>query len=79
MKESRLLEMRNKVETLGNIVQNMINELENLKNLSVGTLETLKRMDGYEQAISKLTDDYGKEKDTTGAPTGDSELLGTDE
>ena len=54
MKEQTLLEMKNKVETLGSLVQQIINELGNLKNLSVGTLETLKKIPGYEEAISKL-------------------------
>ena len=43
--------MRNKVETLGSIVQNIINELGNLKDLSVGTLETLKRMEGSDNEL----------------------------
>ena len=61
MKEQTLLEMKNKVETLGSLVQQIINELGNLKNLSVGTLETLKKIPGYEEAISKLVEEQ-KEK-----------------
>jgi hypothetical protein len=62
MKEQTLLEMKNKVETLGSLVQQIINELGNLKNLSVGTLETLKKIPGYEEAISKLVEEQ-KEKE----------------
>ena len=62
MKEQTLLEMKNKVETLGGLVQQIINELGNLKNLSVGTLETLKKIPGYEEAISKLVEEQ-KEKE----------------
>ena len=80
MKESSLIEMRNKVETLGGIVQNIINELGNLKDLSVGTLETLKRMEGYDDAINKLKEEYVREKqDTEGSAAGDSGSLITDE
>ena len=80
MKESSLIEMRNKVETLGGIVQNIINELGNLKDLSVGTLETLKRMEGYDDAINKLKEEYVREKENTeSAATGDSGPLITDE
>ena len=80
MKESSLIEMRNKVETLGSIVQNIINELGNLKDLSVGTLETLKRMEGYDDAINKLKEEYVREKqDTEGSAAGDSGSLITDE
>ena len=62
MKEQTLLEMKNKVETLGSLVQQIINELGNLKNLSVGTLETLKKIPGYEEAINKLVEEQ-KEKE----------------
>ena len=62
MKEQTLLEMKNKIETLGGLVQQIINELGNLKNLSVGTLETLKKIPGYEEAISKLVEEQ-KEKE----------------
>ena len=72
--------MRNKVETLGMIVQNIISELGNLKDLSVGTLETLKRMEGYDNAINKLKEEYERDKqDTEGAATGDSDAAGTDQ
>ena len=72
--------MRNKVETLGGIVQNIINELGNLKDLSVGTLETLKRMEGYDDAINKLKEEYVREKqDTEGSAAGDSGPLIADE
>ena len=56
MKEQTLIEMKNKVETLGSLVQQIINELGNLKNLSIGTLETLKKIPGYEEAINELVE-----------------------
>ena len=79
MKESKLIEMRNKVETLGMIVQQMTAELRNLRDLSVGTLETLKRMDGYQDAINKLQEEYVKKEDTDGTATGDSDVVGADQ
>ena len=57
MKEQTLIEMKNKVETLGSLVKQIINELGNLKNLSVGTLETLKKIPGYEEAINELVEE----------------------
>lgn len=60
MKEQTLIEMKNKVETLGSLVQQIIQELGNLKNLSVGTLETLKKMPGYEKAIEELVEEQKK-------------------
>ena len=54
MKESKLIEMQNKVETLGKVAQKLMMEVQQLTQLSVGTLETIKNMEGYEQAIEKL-------------------------
>ena len=71
--------MKNKVETLGRIVQQMVGELHNLKDLSVGTLETLKRMEGYDNAINKLKEEYGKQEDERGTTTGDSDSTGADQ
>ena len=62
MKESKLLEMQNKVESLKNVVSYMLAELQNLTDLSVGTLEALKKMPGYDKAIEKLKEDLEKGK-----------------
>ena len=40
MKESKLLEMQNKIVALTNVMQQIINEISHLRELSVGTLET---------------------------------------
>jgi hypothetical protein len=57
MKEQSLVEMKNKVEALSRVMQQVINELTNLRDLSVGTLETLKNMPDYNDAIEKLKTD----------------------
>jgi len=68
MKESTLLEMKNKIESIGRILQHLINENNHLRELSVGTLEALKLMPGYEQAIEKLKESLtNKEEKTNGA------------
>jgi cell shape-determining protein MreC len=56
MKEQILIEMRNKIETLANIANQLIKETNNIKQLAVGTLQTIKQMPDYEQAIEKLKD-----------------------
>jgi peptidyl-tRNA hydrolase len=67
MKESKLLEMKNKIESIGRILQHLINENNHLRELSVGTLEALKLMPGYEEAIEKLKESLtNKEKETNG-------------
>jgi len=54
MKESKLIEIRNKVETLGGVANQLIREVNNIKQLAIGTLETIKQMHDYEEAIEKL-------------------------
>ena len=72
MKESKLIEMQNKVETLGKVAQKLMMEVQQLTQLSVGTLETIKNMEGYEQAIEKLKEEMvaksgkAKKADTSG-------------
>ena len=68
MKESTLLDMKNKIESIGRILQHLINENNHLRELSVGTLEALKLMPGYDEAIEKLKQSLtNKEKETNGA------------
>ena len=54
MKESKLLEMQNKIKAMTNVLQQLINEMTHLRELSVGTLETIKLMPDYKDAIDAL-------------------------
>jgi len=54
MKESTLIEMQNKIKSMTNVVQQLINEITHLRELSIGTLETIKLMPDYEDAIEAL-------------------------
>ncbi len=63
MKEQKLIEMFNKIEKIDSILKDVINEMLNIKSLSVGTLEALKRMKGYEKAIEQLKKDAEKAKE----------------
>jgi len=68
MKESKLLEMQNKIQALTNVMQHLINENTQLKDLAVGTLETLKLMPGYDKALKELQESVTKkQKETNGA------------
>jgi len=68
MKEKTLLDMKKKVDALSNVMQHVYNEIGNLRELAVGTLETLKLMDGYTEAIETLKtnmiEQTKKEKET---------------
>ncbi len=60
--------MKNKVEALTNVIQHLIKESMHLRELSVGTLETLKLMPGYDEAIEKLKENLMKEKEKEKEP-----------
>lgn len=62
-KQSRLDLHEKQIQAIINTVNNMLSEIENLRNLSVGTLETMKLMPGYQKALSDLTEFLTKEKD----------------
>jgi peptidyl-tRNA hydrolase len=68
MKESTLLDMKKKIESIGRILQHLINETTHLRELSVGTLEALKLMPGYDEAIEQLKESLtNKEEEKDGA------------
>ena len=54
MKESKLIEMQNKIKSMTNIIQQLINEVTHLRELSIGRLETIKLMPDYQDAIDAL-------------------------
>ena len=54
MKETTLIEMKNKVEAQNRVLQQVINEISHLRELSVGTFETVKLLPGYDEAIETL-------------------------
>ncbi len=62
MKEQKLIIMYNRVEKLGALMEGVLIELTNLRDLGVGTLETLKKMPGYKKAIKELTEELTKEE-----------------
>ena len=53
-KQSRTDLLEKKVQALIGVVQQLLDETAYLKDLAVGTLETIKQMDNYEQAIEDL-------------------------
>ena len=54
MKESKLLEMQNKIAALTRVMQQIINEMNILSTTAMGTLETVKLMPGYKESIEQL-------------------------
>ena len=54
MKESKLVDMQRSVEALKRVTQQVLNEISHLRELSIGTLELVKLLDGYDEALGKL-------------------------
>jgi len=53
-KQSRVDLLEKKVQALINVVQQLLDENAHLKDLAVGTLETVKLMPKYDEAIEQL-------------------------
>jgi len=53
-KQSRTDLLEKKIKALINVVQQLLDENAYLKDLSVGTLETVKLLPGYDEAIEQL-------------------------
>lgn len=58
MKESTLLEMKTRIEQLGAVCQMLVQEMGNLKDLSIGTLELIKQFEDYEPSVERLKQSY---------------------
>lgn len=69
MKESTLVGMKNKIETLGSIVQTLMIEVNHLKTLSFGNSKIIKNMPDYEEALEKL-----KNENLQQVPEGETKL-----
>ena len=60
MKENTLIEMQNKIAAMTRVLQKLINEVGQLRDLSIGTLETVKKMPAYKKALDSLKKDIIK-------------------
>ena len=56
MKEQTLIEMKNKIDALVRLLQQVMNEQQHLTTLAAGTLEAVKLMPGYDDAIKAMTE-----------------------
>jgi len=63
MKESKLIEMSNKIESIGAALNRIVQELTNLKDLSIGTMELIKCLPDYNKALKKLKKDLLTKKE----------------
>ena len=64
MKENKLIEMKNKIEALTRVMQQLITEIQFTREVAVGTLETIKKMPGYDKALEKLKNEVTKKDES---------------
>ncbi len=64
-KQSRADLQDKKIQALIAVVQRILDENAYIKDLAVGTLETIKLMSGYEEAINKLKEKMAAESSKT--------------
>jgi len=64
MKENKLIEIWNRIEVLGQNIQQITTEMNNLRDLSIGTMSLVKKFDGYEKALEDLQKDISSEMKT---------------
>ncbi len=60
-KSSRVDLLEKKIQALIGVVQQLLDENAYLKDLAVGTLETIKQMPDYDEAIEKLKNKISEE------------------
>ena len=58
-----LIIMKNKVESLTRVVQHLLTEVTNLRELGIGTLETLKLTPDYDKALEQLKQNMIKQQE----------------
>ena len=54
MKESRLIELKNKVDSFTRVMQEVINKIALLENLLINLTTVIKRLKEYEEIASQL-------------------------
>lgn len=68
MKEQTLVEMKNKVDAITRVLQQLIYEQDNLRTLAVGMMETIKAMPDYEEALQVVKDKAKEQEEEDNAP-----------
>lgn len=61
MKEKTLVEMKNQLDGIKRVLQHVVTEITHLRELGVGTLETLKLMPDYDKAVKQLQENMEKQ------------------
>jgi len=63
--------MESQIKNIMGMQNAILSQMQNLKDLSIGTLETLKLMDGYSEALDRLKENIR----TDSGSEGESKLI----
>ena len=53
-KQSRVDNIEKRIAAITNVIQQLIDELQHTRTLAIGSLQTIKEMPGYNEAMEKL-------------------------
>lgn len=62
MKEQTLVIMKNQLNELTTTMEAVKRELFNIRELAIGTMELMKKLDGYEAALESLKAEINEEE-----------------
>ena len=65
MKESKLIQMQNKIESQTRVMQQIINELGQTRQIVISLLEIVKKFKEYEPIIKQLEDERKADSEKT--------------
>ncbi len=79
MKESKLIEMRNQIDTLGKVAMKMTKDYQALQMIVMGDHEVIKQLSEFPEIIKTMQkqQEDAKQENTDGSTTGDSGLIDT--
>ncbi len=80
MKESKLIQMQNQMETLGQVCMKMTRQIQALEMLAMGDHEVIKRLEEFPAIINQMQkEEQDAKENTNGSTTGDSGSTNTTE
>ena len=74
-KQSRTDALEKRMAAVTNVLQQLINEVNNLKTMVFGHKEILKQLEGYDNAIEKLKEKVAKEPSKTEEVNTDRKII----
>ena len=74
-KQSRTDALEKRMAAVTNVLQQLINEVNNLKTMVFGHQEILKQLEGYDNAIEKLKEKVAEEPGKTEEVNSDRKII----